>query len=137
MSDAVGRFVVSAIGLLTVLCTVPIIAVQAIEAVHRMGSGDQFQPYRWATVSLFSLGALYVIWSELIWLDVTFNGAQLLGPTAMRWRLDLGIKIAALALAAYPAWVFWGDRPQSRRDARPRINTALLVALAMRGEDLP
>jgi hypothetical protein len=125
MSDVMGRVLVAWIGLAAVLCMVPVIVVILAEALRNIGSGDPYQPYRWSTVSMFGLGTLFVVWREVIWLDVALFAGRLLGPTAMRWPLDLVVGLVALMLAAYPSYVFWRARAHGQW-----LDVAALMAVA-------
>lgn len=127
MSDETGRGLVAVIGMLTALCVVPVLLVQAVDAARRFRAGDGLQVYRWSTLSLFGFIVLITCWRLLIWLDVTLWLGRVLGPTAARWRLDLFVGGSMLLLAAYPTFVFWRARSGRGQDA------AALFTLAMRG----
>lgn len=130
-ADTVGRATVAAIGLVNVLLLLPVALIQLVELARRMRTHDRLQWHRLATAT-FVLGMVeFLSWRLLIWWDVTFWGMGLLGPTPERWRLDLLVGATILALTTPLVYVFWRDRSPWRG---PRIDTATLIMLAMRGE---
>lgn len=116
--DDYGQAAVLMVGILTVLCNAPIIAVQLTEFVRYWRSGDSVQPYRLVVVSILLQATVILIWRLLIWMDVNFADGHWLGRTAMRWRLDLAVGLICQGLVSYPAYIFWRDRLQGIRSRR-------------------
>lgn len=130
-TDGMGRLAVAAIGLINVLLLLPVALIQLLEFANRLHAHDRLQLHRLATASFVLAMVAFLGWRLLIWADVSFWAGRVLGPTQDRWRLDLGVGMTILALTTPLVFVFWRDRSQWRG---PRIDTATLVMLAMRGE---
>lgn len=130
-ADTVGRATVAAIGLVNVLLLLPVALIQAVDLVRRMRTQDRLQWHRLATATFVLAMVMFLCWRLLIWADVAFWAMRLLGPTQDRWPLDLVVGTTILALTTPLVYVFWRDRSPWRG---PRIDTATLVILAMRGE---
>jgi hypothetical protein len=75
---------------------------------------------------------IFLCWVLFIWLDVSFFDGRILGPTAMRWRLDLVVRLVILILTSVLVGVFWWDR-WNASTPQTRIDTATLISVAMGG----
>lgn len=124
MTDDQGQAAVLLVGILTVLCNLPIVAVLLAEFVRYWRAGDRNQTYRLVVISLVLQATTILIWRMAIWGDINFADGHWLGRTAMRWRLDLGVGLICQGLAAYPAVIFWRDRWRAwkaRRAVKARV----------------